>query len=593
MRRLLFVGLYLLILTAASYSLVYGVELWRQSSWVGGGGQFLWADSTRYLSATNLVGHRRPGDLFLYAPDTTSWSRLCYISTIDVAYRMVEDSAGNLYLATGYNGDVLKSTDRGETWFNTGELEGAERVYALMVTPSGALYAGGSVGTYPYGEVYKSEDGGTTWDTTSNPARATSVTSLFCSRDGTIYAGRYTLDHIGRVYKTVDGGETWDTTGIMPTALGGIYDLMEAHDGTIYAATVDSGDVYKSTNAGTTWVRTAEMLTTVRWCTRLAEDTAGNIYANDDNAASDNNFYRSTDGGESWKPFYWDYSGGGGIDIMSGLDGWLYATTIREEEWVYTWWFVISKDGVHWHPPQAQPEEMYYLFQNSDGVLYTFGTRDIYACGFCPAGTLTSSVFHAQMDTVMDYGTLSWVGEDGIGSISVQVRTGSDSLMSDALPWGECPKVENGQDISGLVSVDDSACWVQYRVCLSSSSLVRSPVLQEISLEYGVSGVEPGAGEGLLPFAFDLGQNWPNPFNSTTVIRYSLIVDRPHRTTLKVYNLLGEEVRTLVEGKQRSGFYQVVWDGKNGEGEDVGSGIYFYQLKAGRFSQTRKMLLLR
>jgi len=68
--------------------------------------------------------------------------------------------------------------------------------------------------------------------------------------------------------------------------------------------------------------------------------------------------------------------------------------------------------------------------------------------------------------------------------------------------------------------------------------------------------------------------------------------------TLKVYNILGQEVRTLVDGKQFPGYYSVIWDGKDSRGKEVSSGIYLYQLrvqtkKGDAYQETRKMLLLR
>ena len=107
--------------------------------------------------------------------------------------------------------------------------------------------------------------------------------------------------------------------------------------------------------------------------------------------------------------------------------------------------------------------------------------------------------------------------------------------------------------------------------------------------------VDPHFGGGRLPTRFVLGQNWPNPFNANTAISYQLsaVSGQQLAVSLKVYNILGEEVVTLVDKPQKGGHYQVVWDGKNKGGTDVSSGIYFYQLKVGGFAQTRKMLLIR
>ncbi len=93
------------------------------------------------------------------------------------------------------------------------------------------------------------------------------------------------------------------------------------------------------------------------------------------------------------------------------------------------------------------------------------------------------------------------------------------------------------------------------------------------------------------PAEFMLFQNYPNPFNPATVIQYAL----PHECEVEitVYNISGQKIKTLVKHKEETGCRQVRWDGRNDEGKQVASGIYFYRLKAGEFTLTRRMLLLR
>lgn len=94
-----------------------------------------------------------------------------------------------------------------------------------------------------------------------------------------------------------------------------------------------------------------------------------------------------------------------------------------------------------------------------------------------------------------------------------------------------------------------------------------------------------------LPARFKLCQNYPNPFNPQTSISYQLPVFS--KVTLKVYDVLGQEVRTLVSENMPVGYHSVVWDGRNELGRKVTSGIYFYRLKAGdNFSQVKKLSLL-
>ena len=96
-----------------------------------------------------------------------------------------------------------------------------------------------------------------------------------------------------------------------------------------------------------------------------------------------------------------------------------------------------------------------------------------------------------------------------------------------------------------------------------------------------------------LPRAFTLDQNMPNPFNPSTTITYTVPVGSAQRVTLEVFDLRGKNVRTLVDKVVRPGLHSVFWHGDDNSGRSVGSGVYFYRLRAGDFSQTRKMVMLK
>jgi hypothetical protein len=94
-----------------------------------------------------------------------------------------------------------------------------------------------------------------------------------------------------------------------------------------------------------------------------------------------------------------------------------------------------------------------------------------------------------------------------------------------------------------------------------------------------------------LPDNFSLEQNYPNPFNPTTRIRFQL--PRAEKVKLLIYNLMGQQIRTLVDGKLNAGYYELTWDGCDDLGQRVGSGVYYYRLSAPVFHGTKKMLLVK
>jgi hypothetical protein len=89
-----------------------------------------------------------------------------------------------------------------------------------------------------------------------------------------------------------------------------------------------------------------------------------------------------------------------------------------------------------------------------------------------------------------------------------------------------------------------------------------------------------------IPLTYTISQNYPNPFNPTTTINYSIPV--PDKVTIKVYNILGDEVTTLVNEQKDAGRYQVTFNASQ-----YASGVYFYRVQAGNFVQTKKMILLK
>jgi plastocyanin len=111
-----------------------------------------------------------------------------------------------------------------------------------------------------------------------------------------------------------------------------------------------------------------------------------------------------------------------------------------------------------------------------------------------------------------------------------------------------------------------------------------------ITVEMALGVFEYSNDDG-IPGSFALDQNYPNPFNAGTVISY--ILEKGGHTSLKVFDILGREVITLLDDQQAAGRYGFSWDGRDARGTPLASGVYFYRLQTGQSTETRRMILLR
>jgi len=109
----------------------------------------------------------------------------------------------------------------------------------------------------------------------------------------------------------------------------------------------------------------------------------------------------------------------------------------------------------------------------------------------------------------------------------------------------------------------------------------------DAGIPVGVADAE----QPMLPTVFALHQNFPNPFNPTTIIKYDL--PKACNVKILIFNALGQQVKTLIDTRQNAGYQQIRWNGTNNQGLLVSSGTYFYLIKAGDFNQTKKMMFVK
>jgi hypothetical protein len=153
--------------------------------------------------------------------------------------------------------------------------------------------------------------------------------------------------------------------------------------------------------------------------------------------------------------------------------------------------------------------------------------------------------------------------------VAGQVTIGTTAAMKGIILCQTAIVMSTGATLNGRA-------LAQTAVTLDAST-VTSPVVTAVEI-------------GSSPQTFVLLQNYPNPFNPSTKIQYS--IDKAAQVSLKVYNLLGFEVATLVNGRQEVGSYTVTFNTNQGT-LGLSSGVYFYRLEAGSFVSTRKLILIR
>jgi hypothetical protein len=202
-------------------------------------------------------------------------------------------------------------------------------------------------------------------------------------------------------------------------------------------------------------------------------------------------------------------------------------------------------------------------------AIFAYGKKVIINGKLVPKGTEIKSV---DKDGYV-CGTSKFVA-DGVFSIAIYADNQATPQHEGATPGDMVKLFINNQMIEQQVK------WTEF-----GDVVVIDGALQVTGVLYG----------NTLPTSYALHQNYPNPFNPVTTIRYEL--PKASRVTLKIYNMLGQEVRTLEQSDQEPGYYQSVWDGRNDNGMLVSSGIYTYRMTAvagsSSFVDVHKMILVK
>ncbi|MBN2009823.1 T9SS type A sorting domain-containing protein [candidate division KSB1 bacterium] len=471
-----------------------------------------------------------------------------HVIPYSIVASMTRDTENELYAGGG--GYFWRSPDIGNNWNRADSLLKFGSFQDLLSLPSGKLVAA----TINYG-VMQSADSGDTWQQTVTGLGATEINSLIELPSGTIIAGTY-----DGLYKTTDGGENW-TLHIDP--LMGTYCryIIRLESGRLVGRT--GSILVLSDDDGETWAQVDSSLS-LQFPEAVTESPSGDVYV----VFYSGEVFKSSNNGDTWMQLAMPVPSTTLQAIGVGNDGTIYAGTQLDGV------FRSQDDGLSWEHVITDT-----LSRNSRFLTFKLAENgNELAVGFDGVfRTSDSGATWKKLGQVPTPGLYD-LAIDATGNMYIVSRGGGVAVSEDQ---GETWKsINNGLlhlDTKTLLIASDGAIYAGTR----GGGVFKTHFLP--------TNVTKDAGE--FPVSFSLDHNYPNPFNPTTVISYQLSATGV--VNLSIFNIKGQLVRTVVSGKQASGYQHVQWDGRNNYGQQVSSGVYLYRLRAGEQVQTRRMVLMK
>ncbi|MGB8316563.1 MAG: T9SS type A sorting domain-containing protein, partial [Ignavibacteriaceae bacterium] len=458
---------------------------------------------------------------------------------------------GILYAGT-FNSYVYSSSDNGMTWqpFSNGLND--PTIFALTANDS-CVYAGSiSLG------IFKLSYGSTTWLPVNNGFPSTPAYCIDVKGD-TIVAGT----QFDGVFVSFNSGDNWlHRTSNLPRSFDNNINSVSIHDSLVFVGIGFNG-LYYSKDWGLTWNSVDSGFFTTQQV--VAFTAKGDQYYA---GLSEVGISRSLNKGQSWKlfnsnlpknifptKFYWDGSYLFlGLFNSSAYPGGLYRLAPEDSSWVEMNLGINNpsiNDIVSGHGR--------IFAATNNGIFYSIDTSNTW---YHSNPNLPFSQVNS-LTIVPNNGTLISSSELGV-SVSYDLGH-SWVLENQGLSKGYYPNT--------LVLNN------KFIFATTSEGVMRRPLSELV----GTVGIKEKDYNN-LPDKFTLEQNYPNPFNPTTYLKFS--IPKQLFINIKVYDVLGRNIATLVNNIKPAGNYEIEFDGSN-----LSSGVYFYQIRAGEFIKTKKMLL--
>lgn len=458
-------------------------------------------------------------------------------------YRQYSNTVNQLYsndmwnemvgYACGSDGIIIKTTNGGDNWesLSTGISEDLNSIN--FISENTGWIAGNN------GRILQTTTGGLNWNYQISGVTNNLKSVYFINQD----VG-WTVGTGGVILKTTDSGINWTTQqSNVANPLLAVY-FYSSDLGWIVG---NSGTYLKTTNGGTTWIQKTSGTTGNLYSVLFINDSTGFL------VGENGTILRCDDSGEIW------------TSVLSGGGNWNSVAFANEEigyvVGTYGRIYKSTDSGYNWFRIGSGLQEGEELFE-----VNFIDVNTGWAVG--ESGTIIKTVTGSS-----GYATTTLIANASALNQTIEVSTTEGFSIGDNILINPGGVTQETNKIIGFGSI-----------------LLELPLQYDHQIGELVINLKPTTVEeeiiNELPIEYNLLHNYPNPFNPTTKIRYS--IPQLSNVAIKIFDVLGREIETLINEEKPAGTYEITW-----YPEGLPSGVYFYQLKAEDFIQTKKMILLK
>ncbi len=467
-----------------------------------------------------------------------------------------KDYAGNIYAGTtGSNRGIFKSTDGGETWNNMYSTGTSNYLGIACDSLNNVYVANASNG------MLISTDGGQSFSLVpASTFNGNTINMVACGKLGHIFAGATN----GGMWRSTDFGTTFTNTALQAFTIVSIT-VDRSNSDIIYAgaSSTSANGFFRSTDDGLTFTTS----TNDQNIWEILQTESGSLYTA--STSSPYPFDLSTDGGLTW-------------NTMSNQPGAMRGATLDLLEDIY-----ISGNGGVFKSTDGGASFTNHNLTFSSNKILTYQNKIM----VCVTGTTNGGVYIFTDDAIpVDLTNFNALSFDSKVVLNWSTATETNNKGFEIqratlnLPESEASSWENIGFVAGFGTTTEPKSYsYSDNVGFSGTYNYR---LKQIDFDGSFKYSTEVEVKVNVPLQFALSQNYPNPFNPTTQIGY--VITKDGFVSLKVYNTLGQEVASLVNGFKKAGSYIVTFNAVN-----LSSGVYFYRLESGNFIVIKKLTLLK